>query len=151
MKDYLLDREEWDFRPIPADEIDSTSLYELARTAVSWVGRKEVFPDYPLDTPPRTLNRDSKEDLVFWYHNTIGWYLDWTGNPELLTHKAPPWIGLSDERKSQYIITKVEQIPAHLTSDFDLSLPYTKSLTHLEYNPEPNSLILRRRLKYIKS
>ena len=128
MKDYLLDREEWDFTNIPKDELESAWLYELARTAGQCVMNKELIPKFPVGDDHRVLDWDRDEDRKYWYENTIGWYDDWSDCHEIWCLQKLPWIKLSAEYKTRYMLIHRDQIPAHLTHDPDLNLPYSKSL-----------------------
>lgn len=85
------------------------------------------------------------------YENTIGWYEEWVDCNEIRPPKNLPWVKLPVEYKIRYILIHRDQIPAHLTAETNYNIPYSKSLVHLEYNPEPDSEILRRRNKYIKA
>lgn len=150
MKDYLLEQEEWNFTNIPEDELESAWLYELARTAGQCVMNKELIPKFPVGDDHRVLDWDRDEDRKYWYESTIGWYDEWSDCHEIWCSQKLPWVKLSAEYKTRYMLIHRDQIPAHLTHDPDLNLPYSKSLVHLEYNPEPNSEILQKRHKVIK-
>ena len=150
MKDYLLEPEELNFTNIPEDELESAWLYELARTAGQCVMNKELIPKFPVGDDHRILDWDRDEDRKYWYENTIGWYDEWSDCHEIWCSQNLPWIKLSAEYKTRYMLIHRDQIPAHLTHDPDLNLPYSKSLVYLEYNPEPNSEILQKRHKVIK-
>ena len=151
MKDELLDRKEWDFTDIPTDELESAWQYELARTVKSCVMDQAVCSNNLAGDPPRKLDLNKDDDAMLWYENTVGWYDDWASSNEISAHTYLPWTSLPAKYKTKYLIAHKGEIPAHLTHDHSYTMPYSRTLVHLEYNPSPNSQVLQKRHNYLKA
>lgn len=149
MKDELLDRDEWDFSRIPDDELESAWFYELARTVWSCLSHQSTFPEYVSQGYDKALEWGNDADMKFWFEHTVGWYDEWTDSLEIPGFRDRPWIKLPARAKHEFNIAYTQLVPEKM-EDGLVPCSFYRPLVHLEYNPRPDSEVLRKRIKFIQ-